>query len=136
MEPNGEIAAADFVAGYGRTWQAWDVDGFLDLFTEDVVYVVHPTEETVEGRETLRVYFAKEEAEQGPVEVRMGEPLVDGDRVVAEFWVTSGEEAEEPMTIVGCLLAQIDPGSGRCPRFREYWFDLAGRIEPFPDWGT
>jgi ketosteroid isomerase-like protein len=80
-------SAAAFVRGYGQTWEDWDVEGNVALFSEDVVYVVHATEETVVGREALRVYIAKEAA-MGAVEVRMGRPVSDGDHVAAEFWVT------------------------------------------------
>ena len=39
MRP-ARVHAAAFVEAYGRTWEAWDVAGFVDLFSEDVVYVV------------------------------------------------------------------------------------------------
>ncbi len=35
-------AAAAFVAGYGRTWERWDLKGFVELFSDDVVYIEHP----------------------------------------------------------------------------------------------
>lgn len=127
-----EGRAAAFVKGYGRTWGQWDVDGFLDLFTADVVYVVHPTEETVLGREALRTYFRKEESEQGSVEVRMGAPIAAADKVAAEFWVIG---AEEDLTIAGCLIARLDGADGRCSHFREYWFDLEGQRAPDEGWG-
>ena len=60
------------MAGYGRTWEAWDVPGFLDLFSDDVVYVAHPTAETVVGRAALERYVCTEAAEQGDVRVTMG----------------------------------------------------------------
>ncbi|HEX3736880.1 MAG TPA: nuclear transport factor 2 family protein [Solirubrobacterales bacterium] len=126
----------EFVSRYAQAWERWDREDFLDLFTEDVVYVVHPTEETVEGHDALRAYFRKEERAQGPVEVRMGDPIALGGRVAAEFWVTSTMEAAEPVTIVGCLLARLDPGDGRCSHFREYWFEMAGRATPFTGWGA
>jgi hypothetical protein len=127
--------ATAFVEAYGETWENWDIEGFVDLFIEDVVYVVHPTEETILGKDALRTYVRKEEEEQGPVSVRMGKPLIERERVMAEFWVTTAEGAE-PMTFAGCLIARVDPESGRCTLFREYWFDIGGRFEPNEDWGT
>ena len=53
--------AVAFVEGYGRTWQAWDFEGFADLFTDDVVYVEHPTDETVAGREQMLDYIRREQ---------------------------------------------------------------------------
>lgn len=86
----------------------------------------------IEGSSALRVYLEKEKAAQGEVsEVRMGEPLIDGARVMAEFWVLAAED----VSIAGCLIAELH-SEGRCPRFREYWFDLNGHREPFASWGT
>jgi ketosteroid isomerase-like protein len=126
--------ATAFVHGYGRTWEAWDITGFVDLFSDNVVYVVHPTEEPVVGREALTRYVQKEHAEQGTVSVRMGNPVVEGDHVVAEFWVTATNGGEEA-TIVGCLIAQLDRADGRCTHFREYWFDIEGHASAFSGWG-
>ena len=38
MTVTREMATA-FVEGYGRTWETWDFDGFVDLFTDNVIYV-------------------------------------------------------------------------------------------------
>jgi ketosteroid isomerase-like protein len=127
-------AGAAFVEGYGRTWESWDVDGFAGLFSDDVVYVVHPTDETVVGGEALGRYLRKEEAEQGAVSVRMGKPMVDGDKVVGEFWVTRRDRASEE-TFAGCFIARLDPANGRCIHFREYWFDIEGHARPYVGWG-
>jgi hypothetical protein len=127
-------AAIAFVEGYGRAWEAWDLEGFVALFSEEVVYVVHPTQETVVGSAALAEYVRKEAAAQGSVIVRMGEAMVDGFGVAAEFWVkSSGPDGE--VTIIGSLLARLDPASGRCSRFREYWFEVSGHADPFPGWG-
>jgi hypothetical protein len=129
----GETAAAAFVTAYGSTWERWDVDSFVDLFTADVIYVVHPTEETVVGSEALRVYFAKEKEQQGSVNVRMGTAVAAEDRVAAEFWA---QGVEEDLTIAGCFIAKLDGATGRCSHFREYWFDLEGQFAPDEDWGV
>jgi ketosteroid isomerase-like protein len=129
----GRERAASFVEGYGRAWESWDVPGFVDLFSDEVVYVAHATEETVVGKTALAGYLRKEAAEQGDVIVRMGDPVIDGDRVAAEFWVsaTSGTGAA---TIVGCLVARLAE-DGRCAFFREYWFDVEGQRGPYEGWG-
>jgi hypothetical protein len=134
MSISREIATA-FVEAYGRTWSAWDVEDFCQLFSADVVYVAHPTEETVTGRTALERYIEKEQGEQGEVSVRMGTPLIDGDRVVAEFWVTATNNGAQA-TIAGCLIAHLDDEDGLCSHFREYWFDIEGHVEPGPGWGS
>jgi ketosteroid isomerase-like protein len=125
--------AAAFVEGYGHAWERWDVAGFLDLFSDEVVYVAHATQEMVAGRTALASYLQKEAAEQGEVNVRMGSPVIDGDRVAAEFWVTATSGSQKA-TIVGCLVARLSP-DGRCEHFREYWFEVEGHTNPYEGWG-
>jgi ketosteroid isomerase-like protein len=133
MGPSRDEAVA-FVEGYGRTWEGWDFAAWLDLFTDDVVYIEHPTQQPVVGRAALEAYVRKEAAEQGSVSVRVGLPVVEGDRVAGEFWVTS-TEASEPMTLVGGFIARLEP-DGRCSHFREYWFYVEGEATPpYKGWG-
>lgn len=127
-------AAAAFVDDYGRTWENWDFSGFVGLFSDDVVYVAHPTQETVAGRSALEAYIRKEAIEQGDVSVRMGEPVIDGERVAGEFWVTAASSEREAGTITGCFVARLAP-DGRCDRFREYWFDEEGFASAYEGWG-
>jgi SnoaL-like domain len=126
--------AAAFVGAYGEAWERWDVDSFVELFGPEVVYVAHP-QETVVGRAALRRYLRKEETAQGAVSVRMGSPMLDGNRVMAEFWVAATNGGQQA-TIAGCLIAHLDPTDGLCTHFREYWFDLDGHAEPFWSWGA
>ncbi|MEA2504637.1 MAG: hypothetical protein QOG36_1680 [Actinomycetota bacterium] len=126
--------AAEFVESYGKFWQDWDVEGFVDLFIDDVVYVAHP-EEIILGKEALRVYLEKEQTAQGEVSVLMGRPMVDGDQVFGEFWVKATSQ-DVKASIAGCLVARLDGPHGRCTHFREYWFDLEGHRDPFEGWGT
>jgi 2-polyprenyl-6-methoxyphenol hydroxylase-like FAD-dependent oxidoreductase len=97
------------------------------------VYVAHPTAETVVGKTALEAYLRKEAAEQGDVRVRMGAPVVEGNRCAAEFWVEAAGKGREA-TITGCFIARIAP-DGRCSLFREYWFDVDGKVGPFAGWG-
>jgi ketosteroid isomerase-like protein len=125
--------AVAYVEGYGKTWETWDVEGLVALHNEDVVYVAHP-EERVVGREALRSYFQRQQAEQGTVSVRMGTPVIDGDHVAAEFWVTA-TKGDEEAAFTGCFIARLEEASGQCTHFREYWFDLEGHLDAFQGWG-
>jgi ketosteroid isomerase-like protein len=133
MSTSREDAVA-FVEGYRRTWERWDISRWVDLFTDDVVYVDHPTQQSVVGRTALEAYVRKEAAEQGAVSVRMGSPVVEGDRVAGEFWVTATSESK-PATLVGGFIARLEP-DGRCSYFREYWFHVEGETTPaYEGWG-
>jgi ketosteroid isomerase-like protein len=135
MTVSREMATA-FVEDYGRTWESWDFEGFIDLFSEDVVYVEHPVDETVVGREAMGRYIRREQAEAGTVSVRMGRPIVEGNQVVAEFWTTmSNRDGEPEGTLMGCFIAQLDPTTGRCTRFRQYSFEADAHLSPFNGWG-
>jgi len=125
--------AMAFVGAYRRTWESWDFTGFVDLFTDDVVYVAHATQETVVGRAALERYIRKEAADQGQASVRMGSPLIDADHVAAEFWVTRSNEGER-WTTPGCFIARLRQ-DGRCTVFREYWFDVEGHRSAYDGWG-
>jgi ketosteroid isomerase-like protein len=125
--------AAAFVERYRRTWETWDFAGFVDLFSDDVVYVAHATEERVVGRRALASYIRKEAADQGQASVRMGSPIIDGNRVAAEFWVRRTNKGED-WTTAGCFIARLGP-DGRCAFFREYWFDVEGHTDAYDGWG-
>lgn len=131
--PTRREDAVAFVEAYGRSWEGWDFSGFVDLFSEDVVYVAHATEETVVGREALAGYIRKEAEDQGKATVRLGRPVIEGDRVAAEFWVTRSSEGQD-WTTAGSFIAQLGP-DGRCIVFREYWFDVEGHIDAYDGWG-
>lgn len=128
-----QASGAAFVNGYGRAWASWDIPRFVDLFSDEVVYVAHPTKETVVGRAALESYVRKEQAEQGDVSVRMGHPITEGNHVGAEFWVTA-TKGGETTTIAGCFIARLAP-DGRCEFFREYWFDIEGHSNAYEGWG-
>jgi hypothetical protein len=98
-----------------------------------VVYVAHATQETVEGRAALERYLRKEATEQGRVSVQMGTPVIDDNRVAAEFWVTATHGSQDA-TFAGCLMARLGP-DGRCAVFREYWFDVEGHTGAYDGWG-
>jgi uncharacterized protein (TIGR02246 family) len=125
--------AVAFVEGYGRTWKAWDFEGFADLFTDDVVYVEHPTDETVVGREQVLEYIRREQDAEGVANVRMGAPIIEDDHVVGEFWTTM-TKPDERGTLIGCFIAQLDE-TGRCRHFRQYWHEVSGHVEPYRGWG-
>jgi hypothetical protein len=129
----GRERAAAFVEAYGRTWNGWDFPGFVDLFSDDVIYVAHATDEAVVGREALARYIRKEADDQGDTSVRMGTPVIDGNRVAAEFWVTRTNDGND-WTTAGCFIARLGP-DGRCDVFREYWFDVEGHTKAYEGWG-
>jgi hypothetical protein len=70
---------------------------------------------------------------QSEVKVRMGQPVIEGDRVIVEFW-TRMRAGGELLTHPGCLLMRFDD-EGLCTDLREYWQSLPELRDLWPGWG-
>lgn len=128
------VHARAWIERYRRAWEAADVEGFVALFTEDALYHSHPFREPHLGHDGIRAYLGGATATQERVEVRFGEPVVEGSRAAAEWWATMDEDDGE-VTLPGCLILRF-AADGRCEELREYWHLEPGRREPRPGWGT
>jgi nuclear transport factor 2 (NTF2) superfamily protein len=123
----------EWIAGYRSAWEERDADAAASLFTSDSTYRANIFEEPFQGRDGVSEYWASVTATQSEVQVRMGRPFVDRDRVTVEFW-TNMRVGGDPVTLPGCLLLDFD-GDGLCRRLREYWHFMPGRFDPPPEWG-
>jgi hypothetical protein len=123
---------ADWINGYRRAWEQNDAELLVSLFTEDASYRSSPFREPHVGHDGIRAYWARAAGTQQEVEVRMGEPVVDGNVVAVEWWATMDDAV---VTLPGCLLLQFGP-DGRCFDLREYWNVEAGRRPPHDGWGS
>lgn len=124
----------EWVDEYACAWREKDADAVVALFTEDAEYRSSPFREPSVGSAAIRAYWERATATQEETDVRMGAPVVAGDRVVVEWWTTMRDEGE-PITLPGCLLLRFAP-DGRCEALREYWHVEPGRHAPHPGWGT
>ena len=122
-----------WVEEYGRAWREKDADAVVGLFTEDAEYRSSPFLEPSVGSAGIHDYWTRATSTQEDADVRMGTPIVTGDRVVVEWWTTMRDEGEE-ITLPGCLLLCFAP-DGRCAALREYWHVEPGLHEPHPGWG-
>jgi uncharacterized protein (TIGR02246 family) len=125
---------ADWIESYRRAWEEKDAELVLTLFTEDASYRSSPFLEPNLGHAGIRAYWQQVTASQSAVEVRMGEPLSDGDLVAVEWWTTMESNGGE-VTLPGCLLLQF-ASDGRCFDLREYWNVEVGRRSPHDGWGS
>jgi SnoaL-like domain len=126
---------ADWIEGYRRAWAENDAELLLTLFTEDASYRSSPFREPNLGHDAIRGYWASAAGTQRDVDVRMGEPLVNGNIVAVEWWTTMLDAEDGELTLPGCLLLQFAP-DGRCFDLREYWNVEDGRREPHDGWGS
>jgi ketosteroid isomerase-like protein len=121
----------EWLRAYADAWERADAS-VADLFTDDATYRSHVFRAPRTGRDGIRAYWEDATATQRDARVRIGEALVDGTRVVAEWWTTMAEE-EGPVTLPGVLL--LDFEGDRCRELREYWALEPGRHDPFVEWG-
>lgn len=125
--------AGAWLEGYRRAWEQADTPAVLDLFTTDASYRSHPLHPPHTGHDGIADYWTQACAGQCDVRVRFGDPIVDGDRVAAEWWTTM-HAGGTPITLVGCLLLTFTP-DGRCQALRECWNLTEALVDPPPDWG-
>lgn len=128
------VTVEDWVEAYRVAWVERDPDAAAALFTEDASYRSNIFEPPHLGRRGVFDYWSGVTAGQSDVEVRMGRPFVDGDRVSVEFW-TNMKVGGDEVTLPGCLLLDFVPG-GLCSRLREYWHFQPGRFDPPPEFGA
>ena len=128
------MATADSVRrwteAWRRGWAAHAPDVVASVYAADAVFVSHPFRAAQSAREYAAWAF---EDEDGLVDLRWGEPRIDGDAAVIEYWavvVAAGNES----TIAGVALLRFD-AKGDVVEQRDYWAMQEGRIEPGPSWG-
>jgi hypothetical protein len=124
----------DWIDRYRRAWEQADDQLAASLFTQDATYRSLVFDEPHVGHDGISAYWRRVTSAQSDVQVRMGRPFVDGDRVTVEWWTTMAVDGDD-VTLPGCLLLLFAP-DGRCRSLREYWNLTAGRVEPPTEWGT
>jgi ketosteroid isomerase-like protein len=131
MPTTAEIVA--WGEAYRRAWETADSAAAGALFSENTSYRSNIYEEPHRGRAGVEAYWTAVTAVQSEVRVWMGAPVIEGDRVIVEFW-TRMNAGGEPLTLPGCLLMRFDD-DGLCSDLREYWQTLPELRDPWSGWG-
>src|SRR5687767_5588727 len=127
MTTSAEHTHGDWLARYRRAWIEKDADAAGRLFTEDAIYREQPFQAPFVGRAAIRDYWARVTASQISVELRYGQPIVDGHRLAVEWWANL-ETDGGPVTLAGEFLL-LFADSGECRELREYWVLVQERRE-------
>jgi hypothetical protein len=127
------IDVETWVETYRRAWEEADDELVAGLFSEDATYRSNIFEEPHLGRAGIGEYWRTVTSTQREVSVRMGRPIVDGDRAAVEWWTTMESDGSE-ITLPGCLLLRFDE-DGRCVSLHEHWEWAEGTRRPPPEWG-
>jgi ketosteroid isomerase-like protein len=120
---------------YRRAWEERDADAAAALFTEDAAYRSTPFREPHVGTSGIRDYWTGATSRQSNIRVRIGAPIVEGNRVAVEWWTTYVDAEAGERTLSGILFLRFGPG-GRCEELREAWHREDGTYPPHKSWGT
>lgn len=123
----------EWAEAYRLAWETTDSKAAASLFSEEASYRSNIYEEPHLRRSGVADYWTEVTSNQSDVTVRMGEPIVDGDRADVEFWTTMVVEGA-PVTLAGCVLLRFDE-NGLCADLREYWNFIDGTHQPPTGWG-
>ena len=126
-------SAGGWADAYARAWERRDPDAAAELFTPDAAYRSLIFDEPHTGSAAIRAYWRRATSTQRDVRVRMGAPLVDGERAAIEWWTVVSDDDGGRVTLPGCLLLEFE--GERCARLNEYWHSEPGAAEPYEGWG-
>jgi hypothetical protein len=135
MAEEGEdlMDVREWIAAYGRAWVGRDPEAAAALFTEDAVYRSHPFREPHTTTDGILAYWTSATSTQEELDLRFGEPVVEGRKAAVEWWAIMRDEGVW-ITLPGSLLLRFAV-DGRCEELREYWHVEEGRHGPPPGWG-
>jgi ketosteroid isomerase-like protein len=112
--------AGDLLEAYGRAWQTFDGDAWVDLFTEDAEYYEDPFSPPLVGHNALRAYLLKAAEAQDDVDFTVERHWVSGDTVLAAWHASFVRRAAgRRVRLAGFMTLEIAP-DGRVARFREW----------------
>jgi uncharacterized protein (TIGR02246 family) len=127
-------AVSRWLEAYAVAWRERDPEAAARLFTEDAVYRSSPFREPHVGQDGVRAYWTRATRDQRNLDLRLGTPIVEGDRVAVEWWAIMDLEESPAGTLPGSLYL-IFAGDGRCRELREYWHWKEGRVPSPEGWG-
>ena len=122
--------AQEWLDRYVDAWLSYDRDAVSGLFSEDIVYRYHPSDEPTVGRDPVVASWLGEGASggastrdtPGTYEAKYSPVAVDGDIVVATGTSSYREVPGGPFVRIydNCFVMRFD-GEGRCREFTEYY---------------
>jgi len=122
--------AKDWLDRYIAAWVSYDPSAIGDLFTEDVSYRYHPSDEPTVGRDAVVASWLGEPTGQeastrdapGTYQASYAPVAIEDDVVVAIGTSTYFTAPGGPVDRIydNCFLMRFD-GSGRCCDFTEYY---------------
>lgn len=123
-------AVQDWLDRYVAAWKSYDADDIGELFSDDIAYRYHPTDEPIVSRAAVVASWLEESEsddasshdEPGTYDASYAPFAVDGDVVVATGTSSYRETPDGPFVRVydNCFLMRFD-AEGRCREFTEFY---------------
>jgi ketosteroid isomerase-like protein len=123
-------SAQEWLDRYVEAWLSYEPDAIGALFSDDVSYRYHPSDDPTVGRDAVVASWLGESDEEGAssrdapgtYEASYSPVAVDGDVVVATGTSRYRETPDGPVTRVydNCFVMRFDD-AGQCREFTEYY---------------
>jgi ketosteroid isomerase-like protein len=113
-------AATDLLERYGRAWEAFDGDAWVDLFTEDVEYHEDPFEPALVGHNAVRAYLLKAAELQEEVSFTVERHWVV-DPTILVVWHAAYAQRSDRARIRLAGFMTLEMRDGKIARLREWY---------------
>jgi ketosteroid isomerase-like protein len=122
-------AARRWADAWEHAWREHDAEALRAVYAEDCVFRSHPFREPYLGADGVVAYARWAFESELSADARFGEPVVDGDRAVVDYWAlcVGTDGAEE--TIAGCSVLRFGD-DGTVLEQRDYWAAGGGHHPP------
>ena len=114
-------AAGDLLERYGRAWETFDGDAWVDLFAEHAEYHEDPFEPPLVGHNAIRAYLLEASRSQDQVEFTVERHWVSGPTVLAAWHASFVRRPGGARVRVAGFMTLEVGADGRVDRFREWW---------------
>ena len=134
---DARAAAAAWARQWLDGWRRHDPDRIVAMYAPDNLHRSTPFRGVHAGREALAAYLRDAFAEERELlDLRFGEPLVDGDRAAVEYWAVYVDAGTGRLaTLAGSCFLRFGP-DGLVTHSRDYWHQEDGEHTPSLEWGS
>jgi ketosteroid isomerase-like protein len=113
-------AAGDLLERYGRAWETFDGDDWVDLFTDDVEYHEDPFESPLVGHNAIRAYLLEAAEREAEVTFTVERHWVVDPTILAAWHAAYVQRSDRAQVrLAGFMTLEIR--DGKIARLRE-WF--------------
>ena len=113
-------AAAELLRRYGRAWETFDGDAWVELFGDDVEYHEDPFEPPMVGQNAVRAYLLEAAERQDQVEFTVERHWVVDPTILAA-WHASYVDRRDRARVRLAGFMTLELRDGRIARFREWY---------------